>query len=270
MISTLFTLPLALLGATLFALSGMRRRIIRRNFALTGLPVPRYFRFKLGFNLARALFTLVLPGALPRLLFHVRLHPRSRPALDTLRGGRSLLLTAHIGNWEAQAAAWGRHGVPLLGAARPLKGAASRSFLAKLRARHGIPVVTSAVPRAALRHLRSGGCFGLLWDQHAPDAVRMGTFFGKPVSLNPLPGFLLARVPAPVFFGVLLPDGTLRLVPLLAARQIGGAGWEAREEILARRYHRVLETLIRRHPTHWHGVLHARFKTLGAYPGHRN
>jgi hypothetical protein len=258
-ISTAF----ALFFAALFALSGVRRGVIRRNFALTRLPVPAFFRFRLGFNLARDVLSLILPGALSP----PRLHPRSRRSLDALRRGPGLLLTAHFGNWEAQAAAWVRHGVPLLGAARPLKRAAFQGLVSRIRERHDISVVSTAVPRAALRHLRAGGCFGLLWDQHARDSVRAGRFFGVPVALNPLPFFLLARNPCPVHFGVLLPDGSLRLVPLLdPARRGFGPGWEDR---LARRYHRVLETLVRRDPTLWYGVLHARFKTVEAYPGHR-
>jgi lauroyl/myristoyl acyltransferase len=193
-------------------------------------------------------------------------------------------LTAHFGNWEAQASAWGHLGVDLLGAARPLRSRLAQKGLAGLRARHGIHVVTSAVPRNALRHLNpppkntsltsptsatglsSGGCFGILWDQHAPDSVRSGSFCGEPVSLNPLPFFLLAHRPCPVFFGVLLPDGTLRLIPLLARADISEKGWE---DLLARRYHRVLETLVKRHPAQWHGVLHARFKMTRTYVGHR-
>lgn len=175
-----------------------------------------------------------------------------------------MLLTAHFQNWEAQAAAWVRQGIPLLGAARPLKGVIPQKILTGVRKRHGVSVVTTSVPRNALRHLRAGGCFGLLWDQHASDTVRAGRFFGQPVALNPLPFFLLERRPCPVFFGALLPDRSLRLIPLIDRF---GPGWEDR---LARRYHRVLETLIRRYPAHWHGILHARFKTLGAYPGHRS
>jgi lauroyl/myristoyl acyltransferase len=250
-----------LLGA-LFALSGVRRRVIRLNFERIRLAPPPFFRWRLGFRLARDLTALLPPGRLPL----PRLHPRSHKALKALRGGPSLLLTAHFGNWEAQAAAWVRQGVPLLGAARPLKGAIPQNLLSRIRKRHAIAVVSRAVPRAALRHLRSGGCFGLLWDQHAPDSVRPGRFFGVPVALNPLPFFLLARDPCPVHFGVLLPDGTLRLIPLLDPSRLRGAGWEDR---LARRYHRVLETLVRRHPAHWHGILHARFKTVESYPGHR-
>src|SRR5690606_12649328 len=97
----------------------------------------------------------------------------------------------------------------------------------------------------------------------APDATCLSRFFGVPVAMNPLPGFLRARRPCPVYFGILLPGGTLRLVTLLGRDARGG------DDRLACRYHRVLEVLARRHPTHWHGILHARFKHAGAYPGHR-
>lgn len=251
--------------AILFTLSSVRQGVLKHNFRIIGVQAPKFYRFRLGFHLARAL--LLLPGRLPP----VRLHPRARPHLDALRAGPGLLLTAHFGNWEAQAAAWRRLGVDLLGAARPLRSRFAHAVLARLRARHGIRVVTTAVPRTALRHLTPtptfpGGCFGLLWDQHAPDSVRPGVFFGEPVSMNPLPFFLLARRPCPVYFGVLVPGGTLRLLPLLAPAQLQRAGWEDR---LARRYHRVLETLIRRHPAHAFGLLHARFKMTRTYVGHR-
>jgi lauroyl/myristoyl acyltransferase len=252
--------------ALVFWLSGLRQRVLTRNFRIMGIAAPGFYRFRLGFRLARALLALALPGRLSP----AALHPRSRAHLDRLRAGPSLLLTAHFGNWEAQAAAWRGLGVDLLGAARPLRSRIAHGMLSRLRARHGIRVVTTAVPRTALRHLTPtpnfpGGCFGLLWDQHAPDSVRPGTFFGEPVSLNPLPFFLLAKHPRPVYFGVLLPGGTLRLLPLLPPAPLR-AGWEDR---LARRYHRVLETLIRRHPTHAFGLLHARFKMTRTYVGHR-
>jgi lauroyl/myristoyl acyltransferase len=272
-----------------FAVSGVREGVIRRNFDLTGLKRPIFYRFRLGFALAGDVFDLLAPGRLPA----PRLHPRSLGHAKALGAtavaaseaaaapgaaasrGPAVLLTAHFGNWEAQAAAWRRLGVPLLGAARPIRSSAVAAWVAALRARHDVSVIHSNVPRAALRHLRAGGCFGLLWDQHAPSGMQgtggaPGEFLGARAALDPLPFFLLAREPCPVYFGVLLPGGALRLVPLLdPARKGFPAGRENREGRLARRYHRVLATLVRARPELWHGVLHARFKAMGNYPGHR-
>jgi lauroyl/myristoyl acyltransferase len=246
--------------ATLFCLSGIRRSIVDRNLALTlGHPQNSlFFRWKLAFHLFQDLQSLVFgPPALPRL------STRSRVHLESLRAGPTLLLAAHFHNWEAQASALNRLGVPLLGAARLLAFSPADALLRRLRTRNRVPVVVRDVPRAALRHLRSGGCFGFLWDQHSPESTRSGTFFGCSVSLNPLPFSLLKNEPCPVYCGVWLPGNELRFI-LLSSRFDGD--WQGR---LERRYHRVLETLIRRHPQYWYGFLHARFKTLGPYPGHR-
>lgn len=254
----------SLIFATVFALSGLRAGVLRRNFALLGRS-PRFpaaakspfFRWKLGFRLAQDLATFLFGRFSPPSM-----SPRSRAHLETLRAGPSLLLCAHFHAWERQASGLRAAGVNLLGAARPLRSPWADALLRGARRRHGIAVATAAVPRAALRHLRAGGCFGLLWDQHAPGSPYSGNLFDVPAALDPLPFFLLEREPCPVFFGVLLPGGESRLIPLLARFDDGRARLE-------RRYHRVLETLIRRHPGYWYGFLHARFKILGPYPGHR-
>ncbi len=159
----LFSGVLSAFLALIFWASGLRSRIVRQNFKVVGLRSPQFYRLRLGFRLAQTLLALALPGRLPQ----PRLHPRSRACLTALLRGPTLLLTAHFGNWEAQASAWGRLGVNLLGAARPLRGRAAHALLAALRARHGVHVVFSSVPRTALRHLTptpnfTGGCFGLL------------------------------------------------------------------------------------------------------------
>jgi lauroyl/myristoyl acyltransferase len=256
---TVLLAPVSAFLASVFCLLGIRRRVIRRNLVLVSMAPGPLFRWTLAYNAAQAVLRLLAPWSYPS----PRASVRTRARVETLRAGSSMLLTAHFREWEAQAADWVRLGVPLLGAARPLKGAVAQSLLLRARKRHGIAVVTDAVPRRALRHLRGGGCFGLLWDQHAPDSRIPGRFFGCSVTLDPLPFFLLERVPCPVWFGVRMEDGTLRLVKLLDRF---ASGWELR---LQRRYHRVLELLVRREPAHWYGFLHARFKNLGTYEGHR-
>lgn len=252
-------IPVSAALASVFFLFGVRARVLRRNLRLMNLPQDPLFRWKLGYNAGHSLLELLLPIPSPSPLISTRVRSR----LETLRAGPGLLLTAHYHNWELQAAAWNRLGIPLLGAARPLKGAVPRVVLANIRRWRGVSVVSNAVPRRALRHLRAGGCFGLLWDQHAPDSRTPGRFFGVPVSLDPLPFFLLEKVPCPVWFGVKFSGGRVRLILLMTRFD---NGWQAR---LERRYHRVLELLVRRAPARWYGFLHARFKNLGVYPGHR-
>ncbi len=184
--------------------------------------------------------------------------------LRAMQTQSSLLLTAHFHNWERMGGELIRRNVPLLSAALPLRQPAAERLLQHLRRRLGVKTVSQDVPRAALRHLEAGRCFALLWDQHAPRSPYEGTFFGLQVKMNPLPYFLLRRHPCPVFFGVPLPDGSWRLLPLLRTRE---KGWEKK---LTRRYHRVLEVLIRRHPEYGYVFFHARFKNLAPYPGHRS
>jgi lauroyl/myristoyl acyltransferase len=279
--STACRLPpliLSLLLATLYYLSGIRRSVVNRNLDLVLGKRPLFFRWKLAFNLFQDAFSLLFgyhpraggdPRSPSRLSSH--LSSRSQTHLAALRSGPSLLLAAHFHNWEAQASVLARLGVPLLGAARPLKTPWAERLLRAVRARRGVPVIHDDIPRRALRHLRTGGCFGFLWDQHSPASLKQalsepGTFFGHPVSLNPLPFLLLESESCPVYFGAWLPGGELRIIPLL--NPVGKDPGAARA-CLERRYHRVLQTLIKRHPTYWYGFLHARFKTLGPYPGHR-
>src|SRR5690606_34415537 len=126
--------------------------------------------------------------------------------LQKLKTAPSILLTAHFHNWELMGAWMGRHGVPLLGGARPLSAPWAQSILVRLRSRLGMQIAFQALPRRALAHLQTGGCFGFLWDQRvamrpAPSKAFFASFFGTPLALDPLPFFLLRHKPVPVFFG---------------------------------------------------------------------
>jgi len=270
--SQVWILPGAFLLAGIFGMAGFRRRVFRRNVELMRLKGGRGLYRGLCFHAAQDLLSLVSRrGQKPRL------EERSKTHLKAMCIGPSLLLTAHFHNWEALGSFLKHEGVPLLGAARRLRTPWAERWLRHLRLRAGVSTVSESVPRAAIRHLASGGCFGLLWDQHAPTAEKTGRFFGVPVQVNPLPFFLLKYHPCSVYFGAMLPGGKVRLVRLMQGASEGRKGFSGnragngvnREDTLIRRYHRVLETLVRQHPEYWYGFFHARFKNVAAYPGHR-
>ena len=239
--------------------SGFRRRVVRRNLQLMKWKRDPFLRWRLTFRATRDLAALFLT---PHPKY--RMHPRSSMNLAAIRKGPSILLTAHFHNWEWLGSALQREGVPILAAAKPLHAAWAEQWLLRLRARISVPTVSGAVPRMAIRHLERGGCFAFLWDQYAPGSEYSGEFFDAPARMNPLPLFLLAHCPCPVYFGILLPGGNVRLLSLLSRFE----GY--REEQLIRRYHRVLEILVRARPELWYGFFHARFKNIAFYPGHRN
>lgn len=116
-------------------------------------------------------------------------------------------------------------------------------------------VVFRSMPRQALRHLRQGGCFAFLWDQRVAASEYTAPLFGRDLPLDPLPSFLVRHHPIPVWFGVLLPGGKWRLVQLADPAR-------SRDPFLklGRRYHRVLEILVRNHPASWYGLAHGRFQ----------
>ena len=258
MVSASLKYLLALLLTPVVWISGFRRSVIRRNSCLLKLHETRVLRWKLAFCASRDLAALVL-GKVPK----IQVDSRTQAHLNVMKKSPSLLLTAHYHNWEFLGSELRKRGIPLLAAAQPLKTSWAERCLQGFRKRIGVAVISSDVPRAALRHLQQSGCFGLLWDQHSLNSDYSGSFFGLRVNMNPLPIFLMNHHSCPVYFGVLLPSNKLRLIRLLFRFD---GNWE---EKLIRRYHRALELLIRKHPELWYGFYHARFKNIAFYPGHR-
>jgi hypothetical protein len=236
--------------------------ILSRNLALLGLDPqamgPGFFRWY--YRIARN-FLGVFVG---RSGIAIRLRARDQAKLRILQKHSSVFLTGHFHNWEALATWMVGQGIPLLGAARPLASPVFDRLLSRLRSRRGVPVVTRNILSQALAQVRAGYCFAILWDQYSTLSRHSSPFFGIPAAMDPLPEILIRRHCPNVLTGFLLPDGTFRLITLSreSERLID-------PRRLSRRFHRVLECLVRRHPTYWHGLCHARFKDSVAYPGGR-
>ena len=239
---------------------GWKKSVLAGNLAQTRLSPGPLFRARLYshalLDLARLFFG--------RYESPLQIRAADAPKLKKLKSSSSLFLTAHFHNWELMGSWLTRQGVPLLSAARPLARPWAQSLIDTLRLRLSMNVIYRDIPRGALRHLAAGGCFALLWDQRVSRSDTAAPLFGIPVRLDPLPGFLLRHLDVPVIFGAFMPGGRIRLLELHRPRNPTPSSTDK----VARRYHRVLETLVRKHPSYWYGLAHRRFlDAIPAVPG---
>jgi KDO2-lipid IV(A) lauroyltransferase len=100
------------------------------------------------------------------------------------QGGPAMLFGGHIGNWEVLPVATARRGLLAATMYRPAKQRAFDDTILKLR-RAGLRADGGQFAKGArgaremLRHLREGGCIGLLQDQKMNDGVE-ARLFGYP------------------------------------------------------------------------------------------
>ena len=192
----------------------------------------------------------------------------SAPVLEKMRGG-GIFLTAHYGNYEAIGPWLCRLGVPLVASYIPVRPAwLNRILDKKLRAVDGRSYgVDAHTPREFLRLLSEGKLFCLLADQDSRiPSASSGSFLGRPVKVNPLPGFLLKHRPeTPVFIcwlEELLPEreclrGDDGLLRVLHAVEIPAG--EKSEAVVDAHFNRWLESRIKENPSLWYGFTHRRF-----------
>lgn len=243
--------------AGLLYIIGWKRQVIGENARRLRLPYSQGFRLRFYFH-ASLDFLRLIRGVYD---LGIWIRPRDSHKLKILKSRSSLFLTAHFHHWERMGAWLTAQGVPLLSAARPLAKDWAQAWLHGLRTRAKMKIIYRDIPRGALRHLIQDGCFALLWDQRVNRSDVSASLFGLSVLMDPLPAFLLRHHPAPAYFGCLLPNGQLRLVHMGGdPSEASPAGRPLSPARLARRYHRVLEVLIRRQPTWWYGLAHRRFR----------
>lgn len=182
-----------------------------------------------------------------------------------------LLLTGHLGNWEALAQYLALNNHPVSFVARPLDNPYMEKDFRQLRERFGntsIPKRKAA--RGALKELRSGGRVGILMDQRVhPNEGEAYPFFGRPAFTTSMPARLSLRTGAPavLVFGIPL-DGwrRCRIVihpPILP--ETGPTNPEAAIDELTTRYLAIIEETIREQPHMWLWM-HRKWRQFDGYP----
>ena len=181
----------------------------------------------------------------------------------TRRG--SIILSAHLGNWELGAILLRRLGLPMSVVVRPHGDPEVNRLFDRQRLRCGVGVVPlgGRTTSRCVELLRGGGALGILVDREFGRGGIPVSFFGRQATVPRGPAVLSLRTDAAV-----LPVLSIRETPgafrLYIERPIcppQGPWTQTHVQALTQRYVNVIERYIKRFPSQW-----LMFESLGHYP----
>ncbi|MCX7817936.1 MAG: lysophospholipid acyltransferase family protein [Kiritimatiellae bacterium] len=195
-------------------------------------------------------------GAPQRLRDHVR---HDRAFLERIRADRPhVLLTAHLGDWEALGQAVAAEGVRLMSVAAPLANPSVDRLFAELRRASGQTIVPQRGAMLRLwRHLKDGGQVAMLLDQNVKpeEGGVFVPFFGLPVPVSRAAAALALRMRCPILSAFMLAesDGTCRVIAGEAIEPSAFPSGEDAEAVaqLTAEVAALCERAVRRWPDAW-------------------
>jgi KDO2-lipid IV(A) lauroyltransferase len=243
-----------------YLLDVRHRRVALNNLELAypeWSPVERKRVAKQSFgNIGAAAVELATSSELDRKSYLQRLDVEGWEHFERAEREESgvLLMTAHIGNWEALAQTMALRGRPVSFVARPLDNPYLEREIRRIRERFGNRTIAKrGAARKLIRTLRAGGITGLLIDQRVhPNEGKAYEFFGHPAHTTPLVARLSLRTGAPVVpvFGIPLEDWK-RCRIVFREPIFPEPNGEDAVDRLTLRYLRTIEEAIRQWPDLW-------------------
>ena len=242
--------------------AGWRRRI-RNNLALVAPDTPPAERERIVRSVANNVGrTLIEIYSGLEFVEYAKAAPLTGPGVEALQTARAagrpiVLLTAHLGNYDAVRGKLSREGFPMAALYRPMDNAAFHAHYLKAISTIAEPVyptdgrgITSLV-----KHLKGGGIIGIVGDVASRKAPML-SFYGKP-----------AHTPLSAAEWALKYDAAL--IPIFGLRQEDGLNFQievaapipaSTAETMMQHYNDVVEDVVRRHPDQWFWI-HRRWKT---------
>ncbi|MRJ01907.1 MAG: hypothetical protein GXO19_06835 [Epsilonproteobacteria bacterium] len=247
--SALYSLT-SLLGRALFLLDRKRREIAIANIE-RGLQVDR----EKAEELARATYRQLSKSAAEFLLLATGRFDFDRiegKELEKLKAYSPpvILITAHIGNWEALAHYIAQRWNPIAIVGRAGNNRLIEEFITTpLRNRFGNRLIHKhRAAKELIRALKGGENVGLLLDQRGGRDGIMVEFFGRPASTLPTAYTLQKRFKVPIVPTFLVREGERLVMKVFDPIQ-----WEEgiSEERHTEMINRVYERIIRSYPDQW-------------------
>ena len=257
-----------LLGDFSHKVVGIRRALVYRNLSMT-------FPAKTPAQIRR-IATDVYRNVVVTLLEVLRL-PLIRTSDDVaslvdldpgeyLRGtcnGKTgaVLVSAHYGNWELMALAFGLMVNPVTIVVKRLRNAMIDRSMNELRTMRGNSIVyDEQALREGLRLLNAGGILAILGDQSDSNATNYGEFLGRRTTMSHGPAFFALKAKVPLFVGMCRSNGEGRYIIETRAIDMSDLTFNKKDiATLTERYTRVIEEYILRWPEDWFW-LHDRWK----------
>jgi Kdo2-lipid IVA lauroyltransferase/acyltransferase len=230
-----------------------RRRVLRASYVNLGLSAAEYIR--LGGFFYRRLKRRVKYN---RFEYWAKMNRR-------YPGKGGIILTAHFGNFELLPSAHALYGFPITVVHHTQRFLAGDALMTYVRERAGVKVIRKhAAARAVLKSLKEGDLVGIPLDQNAKRSEAVFVpFFGEPAATSSGLARLVAIAEVPVVPVFLLRQRNWRRhrIEILDEIPIQRSG-DARADIEenTRRCTRVIEDLVRRHPTQFLWT-HRRYRT---------
>lgn len=264
----------ALLGRLCGRLFSKRRRLAERNMQLA-MPelCPEVVRgemtamFQHLGMLAMDILRLKFFHAEPRLSRYFEFENLERLQKAHAEGKGVLILTGHLGNWEAGSCFLPRLGFPTAFIAKRMKNPQMDAFIRSAREQGGAEMIDAKRgARRILKALGEGKVVCVLLDQHNREGV-IADFFGRPARTSSVMVQLAMKTGAPV-----VPAFTVRGADNRYTTSFGEALSFARssdpESIRSstQQCNDVIEAAVRRHPAQWFW-LHNRWKNSPAATG---
>ena len=265
-------LALALGGAVgrLLCLFGVYRRIVQRNFDHVGhwdkgkadKIIRRLYR-----NMGRYAVDFLRRGKLPP--YRVNRYDIYAGAYD--RGKGVIIVLAHFGNWELLASIWGKQLSDLNVVAKPMGNPLVEDWLFKKRTALGVSTIyTDSALRGMLAVLKRNGVAAILIDQNMGSMGTPAPFLGKTAStVRTVAGLIRKTGAAAVpMYAIMRGDGSYDIDFFEAEPPSArGADGDSEAEIAAiqAQHNDILSQWVIKHPEHWFGWFHRRFRGFVDY-----
>ena len=183
----------------------------------------------------------------------------------------AILLGPHFGLWELAGHVFGSRLENSSTVYKPLKNPYVDNYLIKTRKKSGLTLIPSKnALRPVLGNLRKGRAVVILFDQNAGRQGLPATFFGKPAFTYSAPAVFALKTGCPVIPAYMIKDVGFRKHRLVIKESFPLINTGNKEKDLlanTQQYNDFMEAIIRKHPDHWFGWIHRRWKGYHDYSG---